>query len=115
MATRDAIAPLTNDPIMLGRSIQSFRQLKHQNPSTGDDFINCRGINFLVLILATKESLAPLAYGPNIYGRSLRSFRHLECKNPSIISDSIGSPRWLREMVKKSKEEESYSYRSGLC
>ena len=25
--------PLTNDPIMLGRLIQSFRHLEHQNPS----------------------------------------------------------------------------------
>ena len=29
-----------NDPIMSERSMRSFRHLKHQNLSTGDDFIN---------------------------------------------------------------------------
>ena len=39
LATREAVAPLANDLIMSGTSIQSFRHLKHQNMSTGDDFI----------------------------------------------------------------------------
>ena len=56
--------------------------------------------DFLVPILATKEALAPLAHGPIIWGRLIQSFRHLECQNLSIISDSIGSPRWLQKMQK---------------
>ena len=84
------MAPLANDPIMLGTSIRSFRHLKHQNPSTGDDFIHSSGIIFLVKFLATKEALAPLVNVPIISGRSIRSFRHLEHQNPSIISGDIG-------------------------
>ena len=33
------MALLANDPIMSGRSIWLFKHLKHQNLSTGDDFI----------------------------------------------------------------------------
>ena len=32
------VAPLKNDPILLGRSIWSFRHLEHQNPSIISDF-----------------------------------------------------------------------------
>ena len=64
LATKEALAPLANDPIMLGSLIQSYRHLKHQNLSTGDDFINGSGISFLVQVLATKEALAPLANYP---------------------------------------------------
>ena len=53
--------PLDNDPVMLGRLIPSFRHLKHQNLSTGDDFIDCSGINFLVPFLATREAVALLS------------------------------------------------------
>ena len=35
----EAVAPLANDPIMSGRSIQSFRHLEHQNPSIISDSI----------------------------------------------------------------------------
>ena len=91
------MAPLASNLIMSGRSIWSFRPLKHKNPSTGDDFINNSGIIFLVPILANKETLAPLAPGLIIWGRSLRSFRHLQCQNPSIISDSIGRARMVQQ------------------
>ena len=33
LATREAVALLANDLIMLGTSIRSFRHLEHQNPS----------------------------------------------------------------------------------
>ena len=52
---------LANDPIMLGKLIQSFRHLKHQNLSTGDDFIYSSGIIFLVPFLSTREAVALLA------------------------------------------------------
>ena len=58
------MAPLANDPIMSGRSIRSFRHLKHKNLSTGDDFIYISGIIFLVPFLATKKTLVPLANDP---------------------------------------------------
>ena len=45
LAAKKAVGPLTNDPIMLGRLIWSFRHLKHQNLSTGDDSINNSGKN----------------------------------------------------------------------
>ena len=51
---------LANDPIMLGKLIQSFRHLKHQNLSTGDDFIYSSGIIFLVSFLAIMEVVALL-------------------------------------------------------
>ena len=70
--------PLANDPIMLGTLIQSFRHLKHQNLSTGDDFIHSSGIIFLVPFLATKEAVAPLANDPIMSGTSIRSFRHVK-------------------------------------
>ena len=40
LATREAVAPPTNDPIMWGRSIQSFRHPEHQNQSIISDSIN---------------------------------------------------------------------------
>ena len=116
------MAPLANDPIMSGTSIQSFRHLKHQNLSTGDDFIHSSGIFFLVPLLATMEAVAPLANDPIMSGRSIGSFRHLEHKNPSIILDSIVICRWLQENGKKvrrrrrrrRRRRKSYSYRRGL-
>ena len=50
---REVVAPLANHPIMLGTAIQLFRHLKHQNPSTSDDF------SFLGQFLATKMASAP--------------------------------------------------------
>ena len=81
-----------NDLIISERLIQCFGHLKHQNPSTSDDFINIIGIIFLVPILASKEVLTPLAHDPIMQRRSIKSFRHLECQNPSIISDNVGIP-----------------------
>ena len=40
LATMEAVAPLANDPIMLGRPIRSFRDLEHQNPSIISDSID---------------------------------------------------------------------------
>ena len=91
------MAPLANDPIMSCTSIRSFRHLKHQNPSTGDDFIHSSGIIFLVPILAAMAAAAPLANDPIMSGRSIRSFRHLNHQNPSIISDSIGRARMVQQ------------------
>ena len=51
--------PLANDLMMSGTLIWSFRHLKHQNLSTGDDFIYSSGIFFLVPFLATREAVAP--------------------------------------------------------
>ena len=36
----EAVAPLANDPIMMGRPIWSFRDLEHQNPLIISDFID---------------------------------------------------------------------------
>ena len=36
--TIGVVAPLKNDPILLGRSIWLFRHLEHQNPSIISDF-----------------------------------------------------------------------------
>ena len=62
---------LANDPIMLGKLIQSFRHLKHQNLSTGDDFIYSSGIFFLVKFLTSREAVAALANDPFMSGRSI--------------------------------------------
>ena len=75
---------LANDPIMLGKLIQSFRHLKHQNLSTGDDFIYSSGIIFLVPFLATREEVVPLVSDPIMWERLIHSFRHLEHQNLSI-------------------------------
>ena len=101
------MAPLANDPIMSGTSIRSFRHLKHQNPSTGDDFIHSSGIIFLVQFLATMEAVAPLANDPIMSGRSIRSFRHLQCQNPSIISDSIGRARIVQQFQRRRRSRQS--------
>ena len=103
------MAPLANDPIMSGTSIWSFRHLKHQNPSTGDDFINSSGIIFLVQFLATMEAVSPLANDPIMLGRLIRSFRHLQCQNPCIISDSIGRARMVQQFRRRSWRRRSRS------
>ena len=113
----EAVAPLANDPIMSGTSIRSFRHLKHQNLSTGDDFIHSSGIFFLIPFLATREVGAPLANDPIMLGRSMRSFRYLQCQNPSIITDSIGinvgckicDGRWKTNRRRNSSSIVSYS------
>ena len=40
LATKEALAPLANDPIMLRRPIRSFRDLEHQNPPIISDSID---------------------------------------------------------------------------
>ena len=77
------MALLANDPIILGTLIRSFRHLKHQNLSTGDDFIYSSGIIFLVPFLATREVVALLAKDLIMSGTSIRLFRPLEHPNPS--------------------------------
>ena len=106
------MAPLANDPIMSGTSIRSFRHLKHQNPSTGDDFIHSSGIIFLVPLLATMEALAPLANDPIMSGRSIWSFKHLIHQNPSIISDSIGKARMVQQFQRRRSRRRSRQRRS---
>ena len=90
LATMEALVPLANNPIMLGRLLQSFRHLKHQNLSTGDDFIHSNGIILLVPFLATTEVVALLANDLIMLGTSIWLFRHLEHQNPSIISEDNG-------------------------
>ena len=58
--------PLANDPVMSGTLIRSFRHLKNQNLSTGDDFIKSSGMNILVPFLVTRKVLALLANDPII-------------------------------------------------
>ena len=81
--------PLANDLIMSGTLIQSFRHLKHQNPTIGDIFIHSSGIISLIPLLATIEVVAPLANDPIMLGRSIRSFRHSKCQNLSISDSQI--------------------------
>ena len=111
------MAPLANDSIILGTLIQSFRHLKHQNLSTGDDFIDGSGIIFLVPFFATKEALALLTTNPVNAGRSIWLFRHLECQNPSTISDSLDRARMVQQFWRKGTEEQrngtEYSWLRG--
>ena len=44
LATKEALAPLANNPIMLGRSIWSFGHLECQNPSIIDVMGHCSRI-----------------------------------------------------------------------
>ena len=91
------MAPLANDPIILGTWIWFFRYLKHQNLSTGDDFIYHRGIIFLVPFLSTREAVALLANDLIMSGTLIWSFENLECQNPSIISEDIGRARMVQQ------------------
>ena len=72
LATRELVASLANNLIMSGKLLQSFRHQKHQNLSTGDDFINSCGMIFLVPFLAIKEVLAVLASDPIMSERSIQ-------------------------------------------
>ena len=74
-------------------SRQSFRHLKHQNLSTGDDFIYSSGIIFLVPFLATREAVALLANDLIMSGTSIRSFRHLKYQNLSTGDNFINGSR----------------------
>ena len=66
-----AFVPIATDPIMLGRSTQSFRHLKHQNLSAGDDFIYSSRIIFLVPFLAIRQVVVPLANDLIMWGTSI--------------------------------------------
>ena len=68
---------------MLGRFLQSFRHLKHQNMSTNDYFSHSSGIICIVQFLATKEALVLLVNDPIMSERSIQSFKHLEHQNLS--------------------------------
>ena len=76
---------LVNDPIMLDTLVLLFRHLKHQNLSTGDDFIYSSGIIFSS-IFATREAVVLLVNDPIMSGTSIRSCRHLEHQNLSSNS-----------------------------
>ena len=69
------VAPLENDPILLGRSIRSFRYLELQNPFTGYDFIHIfpkkTSKVFLVPFFTTMEVVAPLENDPILSGTSI--------------------------------------------
>ena len=69
---------LAKDLIISGTLIWSFRHLKHQNLSAGDDFIYSSRIIFLVPFLATREAVAPLANDHIMLGRLIWLFRHLK-------------------------------------
>ena len=82
-ANWEAMTPVTNYFIMLGRSIRLLRHLKHQNLSNGDDFIYSSEIICLVPVLATREAVALLANDPILFGTLIQLFRQLEHQNPS--------------------------------
>ena len=85
------MVPLANDPIMLGRSIQLFKNLENQNLSTGDDFIHSSGIIFCISFLANKELLATIAYVTMMSGISMQWLRHLQHQILSTGDDFIHS------------------------
>ena len=91
LATMEALAPLTNDSIMSGRLLQSFKHLKHQNLSTGDDSIHSSGIICLVQFFTTKKVLAPHSHDPIMSERLIWSLRHLKHQNLSTCDDFIYS------------------------
>ena len=62
LATREAVAPLANDPIMSGTLIWLFRHIEHQNLSSNGCDI------YLVSFLATREAVAQLANDPIMSG-----------------------------------------------
>ena len=72
-------------------SRRSFRHLKHQNLSTGDDFIYSSRIIFLVPFLAIRKAVVLLANDPIMSGRLIWSFRHLKNQNLSTGDDFIHS------------------------
>ena len=91
------MALLANDPIISGRSIWSFRHLKHKNLSTGDDFIYSSGIIFLVPFLSTREAVVLLANDLIMSGTLIWSLRHLKHQNPPIISEDIGRASMVQQ------------------
>jgi len=104
LATRELVAPLASDPIIRGRWIRSFRHLKHQNLSIGNDFISSSGKNVLVPFLATKEALASLTNVPIMLERSTWLCSHHKCQNLSIILDSIDSARCGKDLARCGKK-----------
>ena len=87
------MAPLANDPIIPERLMRLFRHIKHQNLSTGNNFIYSSEMILLVQFLATMEAVELLANDPIMLGRPIQSFRDLEHQNPSILSDLLDSAR----------------------
>ena len=67
----------------------SFRHIKHQKLSTGDDFIHRKG-KFESSIFGHQGGSGATCSNPIMWGILIRSFRHLEHKNQFIISDFIG-------------------------
>ena len=97
LATKEALVPLANVPIMSGRSIRSFRHLEHQNPSIISGDIGRAKSKFsiftqgcLVQIFTTRGVVAPPANNLIMSGTLIQSFRHLGHQNLSIISGDIG-------------------------
>ena len=88
-ATRELVVPITNNPIMLGRSIQLLRHLKHQNLSIGADLIFSSGIIFVVSFFATIKAVALLAHDPIMSGTLIWLFKHPKHKNLSSGDDFI--------------------------
>ena len=103
LATRELVAPLANNTIILGRSIYLFRHLKYQNLSTGDDFIHNNGMILWVEFLAIKKALVQLANDPILWERLILLFRYLQHRNPSITSDTIGWARIVQQFWRSSK------------
>ena len=92
LATREAVALLANDPIMMGRSIWTFTHLEHQNLSKFEPCSSSNGCDiFLISFLANKDLVAPLANYPIMSGRSIQWFKHLKHQNLSTGDDFIHS------------------------
>jgi len=104
LATKKALAPLANIPIMLGRSIRSFGNLEHQNPSiiSGDigrakSKFSIFTQGFLVQIFTIRGVLEPPENNLIMWGTLIWLFRHLEHQNLSIISGDIGRARSVQK------------------
>ena len=110
LASRELVAQLLNNSFMFGRSIWSFRYLKHQNLSTGDDFIYSSEIILLVPLLATREVVAPLLNYAVISDGSIQWFWHLEHKNISFVSRNIRILSTFKTNKNTEHDSSSYDY-----
>ena len=79
------MAPLANDPIMLGTLIQLFIHLEHINSSSLGRY------NFLVPFFVPMEVVASFASDPIMLGTSIWSLRHLKHQNLYTGDDFICS------------------------
>ena len=66
LASTELVAPIANNPIILGRSIPLLKDLKDQNLCTCDDFIDRSGIIFLVPFLVTMDAMVLIVSGTSI-------------------------------------------------